>query len=115
MDNDWKKRLGVVYSTDPEYNYEQEGMDEEHTLQPSDQVLYLSLDRKNRKGKNVTLVEGFAGTGEDLRELGKILKSSCGVGGTVKNGLIMIQGDFRDRIQVLLTERGYKVKKKGGQ
>lgn len=114
MDNDWKKRLGVVYSTDPGYQYDQGDQEEEHTLQPTEQKLYLSLDKKNRKGKAVTLVEGFAGTNEDLKLLGKELKSSCGVGGTVKDGVIMIQGDFRDRIRKLLMEKGYHIKKKGG-
>jgi translation initiation factor 1 len=114
MDNDWKKRLGVVYSTDPQFRYEQEDEEEEQTLQAREQKLYLSLDRKNRKGKAVTLVEGFTGTNEDLKALGKALKSSCGVGGTVKNGVIMIQGDFRDRVLDLLREKGYHVRKKGG-
>ena len=114
MDSDWKKRLGVVYSTDPDFSYEKDDMEAEPTLPPGEQNLYLSLDRKNRKGKSVTVLEGFAGSQEDLRDLGKELKSKCGVGGTVKDGLIMIQGDFRDRILDLLRDRGYKVKKKGG-
>ena len=114
MDSDWKKRLGVVYSTDPGFSYEKEGKEEELTLAPGQQKLYVSLDRKNRKGKSVTVLEGFVGTTEDLKELGKELKSKCGVGGTVKEGLIIIQGDFRNRIFALLREKGYNVKLKGG-
>jgi translation initiation factor 1 len=79
----------VVYSTDPDFSYDKEGQGEEQTLPPGEQNLYIFLDRKNRKGKSVTVLEGFVGTREDLRELGKELKSKCGVGGTVKDGLIM--------------------------
>ena len=84
MDNDWKKRLGVVYSTNEDYNYDSDQDEVQETLPPDEQKLYVSLDRKNRKGKSVTLVEGFSGTGEDLRTLAKELKTKCGVGGAVK-------------------------------
>ena len=114
MENDWKKRLGVVYSTNPEFEFNSDRKESEATLPPGEQKLYVSLDRKNRKGKAVTLVEGFTGTSVDLKELGKELKSRCGVGGTVKEGEIIIQGDFRERIYSLLTEKGYSVKRKGG-
>ncbi len=114
MDNDWKKRLGVVYSTNPDFHFDAGQGEEAETLPPEEQQLYISLDRKNRKGKAVTLVEGFAGNTDDLKTLGKELKSRCGVGGTVKDGEIIIQGDFRDRIFKLLREKGYIVKRKGG-
>ncbi|MEN8226786.1 MAG: translation initiation factor [Bacteroidota bacterium] len=114
MENDWKKRLGMVYSTNPEFQFESEQQDDQETLPPNQQRLYVRLDRKNRKGKSVTLIEGFEGTEEDLKSLAKELKSKCGVGGSAKNGEILIQGDFRDRILSLLEEKGFKVKRAGG-
>jgi translation initiation factor 1 len=114
MDNDWKKRLGVVYSTDPGFQFEGEREKAGETPGPSQQKLYVSLDRKNRKGKVVTLVEGFTGNEQDLKELGKELKSKCGSGGTAKDGEIIIQGDFRDRVVKILKDKGYGVKQKGG-
>ncbi len=113
MDNDWKKRLGMVYSTNPEYQFDS-GEEEQETAPPNQQQLYVSLDKKNRKGKRVTLVEGFRGNTEELKSLAKELKSKCGVGGSVDDGTILIQGDFRDRILSLLQEKGYKVKRSGG-
>ncbi|WP_372950523.1 translation initiation factor [Mariniphaga sp.] len=113
MANDWKDRLGMVYSTNPDFNFETE-KEEEQTLPPQQQKLIVSLDRKKRKGKSVTLVTGFVGSEDDLKELGKMLKTKCGVGGTVKEGEILIQGDFRERVLELLKEEGYKVKKSGG-
>jgi translation initiation factor 1 len=112
--NDWKKRLGTVYSTNPDFDYEKGDDEEEETLSPNQQKLYISLDKRNRKGKAVTLIEGFVGSDEDLKVLGKNIKSKCGVGGSTKDGEILIQGDFRDKIQELLTADGYKVKRKGG-
>ena len=114
MENDWKKRLGMVYSTNPDFQYESGEEEEMETLVPQQQQLYVSLDKKNRKGKKVTLVEGFKGTTEDLKNLAKELKSSCGVGGSVGDHKILIQGDFRDRVITLLQEKGFKVKRKGG-
>jgi len=114
MDNDWKKRLGVVYSTNQEFEYEGEGKAQLETPVPAQQKLYISLDKKNRKGKAVTLVEGFIGSEEDLKSLGKELKSKCGSGGTAKDGEIIIQGDFRDRVSTMLKDKGYGVKRKGG-
>jgi len=114
MAKDWKDRLGMVYSTNEDYNYEKEGGDDEETLSPGDQKLYVSLDKKNRKGKAVTLVEGFVGQEDDLKILGKMLKSKCGVGGSVKDGDILIQGDFRDKVSELLQKELYKVKRKRG-
>lgn len=114
MENDRKKRLGVVYSTNPEFQFEKDQDKTEETLPPPQQKLYVMLDRKNRKGKTVTLIEGFIGTEEDLKSLARELKSKCGVGGSAKDGKILIQGDFRKRIMILLEEKGYKVKRSGG-
>lgn len=111
--NDWKKREGVVFSTNPEFNYSQPGADEATTLPPRQQDLRVSLDKHMRAGKQVTLVTGFVGTSADLEALGKLLKSKCGVGGSVKDGEIMIQGDHRDKLLVVLTQEGYRAKRKG--
>ncbi len=105
-----KKIKGVVYSTNPDYNYDYDDHPEEETLPPNDQMLKISLDKKQRKGKQVTLVEGFVGSSEGLKELGKSLKSLCGVGGSEKNGQIIIQGDFREKINNFLMEKQYKTK-----
>lgn len=114
MVKDWKERLGTVYSTNPEFTYNQGEDEDQETLPKNEQILYISLDKKNRKGKAVSLVEGFIGKEVDLKDLGKLLKSKCGVGGSVKEGEILIQGDFREKIVKLLESEGYKVKKKGG-
>lgn len=110
-DNDWKKRLGVVFSTNPDFTYEEESPQEAQTLEPSRQNLIVSIDRKGRGGKQVTLVTGFVGTSEDLADLGRTLKVKCGVGGSAKDGEITIQGDFRDRVTALLKDMGYKAKR----
>lgn len=110
-DNDWKKRLGVVFSTNPDFAYQEEEDQEQETLEPSRQSLIVSIDRKGRGGKQVTLVTGFVGTADDLAELGRTLKVKCGVGGSAKDGEITIQGDFRDRVVTLLKEMGYKAKR----
>jgi len=109
-----KKRVNVVYSTNPDYNFDYDTEEKEETLNPSEQDLRVLLDRKQRKGKAVTLVTGFIGEADDLKELGKMLKSKCGVGGTVKNGEVMIQGDFRSKVIDLLKQAGYKAKQSGG-
>ncbi|MBN3519493.1 translation initiation factor [Algoriphagus lutimaris] len=112
--NDWKKRDGVVYSTSDEFEYRQEGSEEIGTLAPAQQNLKVMLDKKARAGKKVTLVDGFIGTEDDLKELGKMLKNKCGVGGSAKDGEILIQGDHRDKIVQILQSSGYKAKKSGG-
>jgi len=103
-----KKRIEIFSSSD---DFENE---QEPTLSPNQQKLYISLDKKQRKGNGVTLIEGFVGTEEDLNDLGKKLKSKCGVGGSSKDGEILIQGDNRDKVIKLLEADGYSVKRKGG-
>ena len=110
-DNDWKKRLGVVYSTSPDFRYETAQAREEETLEPSRQRLIVCIDRRVRAGKQVTLVKGFVGSGDDLAALGKALKVKCGVGGTAKDGEITLQGDLRDKIVALLQGMGYNAKR----
>ncbi|MCC8062102.1 MAG: translation initiation factor [Rikenellaceae bacterium] len=109
--NDWKSRLGTVYSTNPDFEYTSETTEEQETLAPGKQRLRVALDRRNRGGKQVTLVADFVGTNDDLKKLCKLLKQKCGVGGTAKEGEIIIQGDFRDKIVQILTEAGYKARK----
>ena len=104
---DWKDRLNVVYSTNPDFKYEKEENIEENTLDKAKQLLRISLDKRNRKGKAVTLITGFIGTIADLEELGKFLKVKCGVGGSAKDGEIIVQGDFRNKILELLQKEGY--------
>ena len=114
MAKDWKERLGVVYSTNSEFQYRNEEEEQQETISPQQQDLRVSLDKKNRKGKAVTLITGFIGSDNDLKELGKLLKTKCGVGGSAKDGEILLQGDFRDKIMQILQAEGYKVKRSGG-
>lgn len=107
-------RAGVVYSTNPEFAYQNSGVPETATLPPQQQQLRVQLDKKQRGGKQVTLITGFVGTDAGLQALAKILKTKCGGGGSAKDGEILVQGDFREKILVLLVQAGYKAKKIGG-
>ncbi|MDD2277532.1 MAG: translation initiation factor [Bacteroidales bacterium] len=113
--NDWKDKLAFAYSTNPNYNPNNNEEEEQVSVEPQKQVLRVRLEKKNRGGKTVSIVTGFVGSEEELKNLAKHLKSRCGVGGSVKDDEIIIQGDFRDKILNLLQELGYKnVKKAGG-
>ena len=107
-------RINIVYSTNPDYEYESED-EEVDTLEASKQPLKVLRDRKKRRGKTATLVEGFVGSEDDLKDLGKTLKSKCGVGGSAKDGVIIIQGDLKEKVYNLLKDMGYtKTKMSGG-
>jgi translation initiation factor 1 len=112
--NDWKKRDGMVYSTSDDFEFQHESNDEQNSLAHNQQNLKVMLDKKARAGKKVTLIEGFLGTDIELAVLGKLLKNKCGVGGSAKDGEILIQGDHRDKVVQILQSEGYKAKKAGG-
>lgn len=108
-----KQREGIVYSTSNDFEYEYDEQEDQETLPAAEQNLKVQLDKKARAGKKVSLVTGYIGTEDDLKDLGKLLKSKCGVGGSVKDGEILIQGDFREKIVEVLKKDGYQVKKVG--
>ncbi len=108
--NDWKERLNIVYSTNPDFSFDTGEEDEPETLAPDKQQLRILLDKRHRNGKSVTLITGFVGTAEDLKILAKNLKTRCGVGGSEKDGEILIQGDFRQKVLDILISEGYRVR-----
>lgn len=111
--NDWKRREGIVYSTDTDFSFSYSEAGEAITLPPAQQNLKVSLDKSGRAGKQVTLVSGFVGTQKDLDLLAKLLKAKCGVGGSVKGGEVLIQGDHREKIVRILQSEGYRAKRTG--
>ena len=110
MKNEKKDRINIVYSTNPNYQYEYQQGEEAETLAPEKQNLRVTLDSKQRKGKTVTLVQGFIGSEDDLKELAKLLKNKCGVGGSVKDGEIIIQGELKEKILTILRDNKYRAK-----
>lgn len=105
--NDWKDRLNIVYSTNPDFSYETEKKDTPETIAPQQQKLRVTIEKKGRGGKTVTVISGFIGEEEELKVLGRLLKTKCGVGGSTKDGEILIQGEFKQRIIELLKSEGY--------
>ena len=110
MNNDWKDRLGIVFSTNPDFQYETQEETETPTLPNHQQKLKVRMERASRKGKTVTLVEGYRGTSDDLKALEKLLKNKCGVGGSSKDSVIIIQGEAVERVKAILISEGYNVK-----
>lgn len=100
--------VGVVYSTNPDYQYQYDDEPEAGTLAPAKQRLRISLERRHRGGKTVTLVSGFVGTDDDLQTLGRMLKGKCGVGGSAKDGIIIIQGDQQEKVRAALVAAGHR-------
>ena len=105
-----KNLIGVVYSTNPDYEYQYDDQPEAETLEPGKQRLRVAIERNHRRGKTATLVRGFVGTDDDLQALAKMLKTRCSVGGSAKDGEIIIQGELADKVRQLLASAGYNVK-----
>jgi translation initiation factor 1 len=101
---------GIVFSTNPDFSYESDHQEDQETLPPAQQQLKVLLDKKQRAGKVVTLINGFVGKAEDLEKLGKELKTKCGAGGSAKDGVILVQGDYREKVVKWLQDWGYKAK-----
>ena len=110
MSNRNKHLKGVVYSTDPGYQYKKDDADEHETLRPEKQQLRVRIEKNHRGGKTVTMVSGFIGKQDDLEALAKTLKTKCGAGGSAKDGEVLIQGEMKERVVKLLNEMGYKAK-----
>ncbi len=108
--NDWKRRDGIVYSTEDDFSYDYEEGGQQETLPPGEQRLRIQFENKGRGGKQVTLIKGFVGDEDDLKSLAKSLKSYCGVGGSAKNGEIILQGDFRAKAKDFLVREGYNAR-----
>jgi len=111
--NNWKNREGIVYSTNSDFEYNPDRQTATKALPVGQQNLRISLDKNGRAGKQVTLVSGFVGPAADLEKLAKLVKSGCGVGGSAKEGTILIQGDLREKVLKLLLLEGYKAKRIG--
>ncbi len=109
--NDWKKRDGVVYSTSNDFNYQYQQNEEDETPSAQQQQLLILLDKSGRAGKQVTVVKGFTGKTGDIEVLSKKLKTKCGVGGSVKDREILMQGDQREKLVKILQQEGYKAKR----
>ena len=114
MGKNKKNRRGIVFSTNPDFEYQYEENEEQEEIPANQQKLRVMIDRKQRKGKEVTLVTGFVGPDDELKDLAKFLKSKCGVGGSAKDGEIIIQGNYRDKVVDLLLDKGYSNTKKAG-
>lgn len=109
-----KQKKGVVYSTNPDFKFDYDAKEAAETLAPQQQNLKICLEKKHRGGKTVVLIKDFIGTSDDLQLLGKLLKTKCGTGGSAKDGEIIIQGDCRDKVMLILEKEGYKYKRVGG-
>lgn len=105
--NDWKDRLNIVYSTNPDFQYSTDEKEEFETLPKQQQKLRVSIEKNHRGGKTVTIIKNFIGSEDDMKELGRLLKTKCGVGGSVKDGEILVQGEFKEKIIELLKKEGY--------
>lgn len=110
--NEWKRREGVVYSTEPDYNYSVPSEEHSEPIPPNRQLLHVFVDKSGRAGKQVTVISGFSGPPADLDILSKMLKTRCGVGGSVKDGDILIQGDLREKVAGILAKEGFKTKQR---
>ena len=105
--NDWKDRLGVMYSTNPDFKYETDDEPEQELLPPQQQKLRLRMEKNGRGGKTVNVISGFQGPQTDMEALARTLKTFCGCGGSAKDGEIIIQGDFREKLKAKLLSLGY--------